>query len=146
MTTDKSKNFFRVSAEDFKKIPGSPIAYDISEQIRRIFSTFITLSEVASPRKGMVTADNPRFIRAWSEIDCGKIGLKLESRDNAVQSMKKWFPYMKGGSFRRWYGNQEFVVNWENDGYQLLHMQEEGYKVGSTNHNLEYIFLHTHLN
>ena len=140
MTTDKSKNFFRVSAEDFKKIPSSPLAYDISDQIRYIFFTFITLSAIASPRKGMVTADNPRFIRAWSEIALNKIGVNLKSRDSAAKSTKKWFPYMKGGTFRRWYGNQDFVVNWENDGYQLLHMQEEGYKVGSTNHNLEYIF------
>ena len=140
MTTDKAKNFFRVSAEDFKKIPGCPIAYEIPDRLIEDFEQFPKLEDIAFPRKGMVTADNPRFIRIWSELSLDKIGFNIPSREFAVYSKKKWFPYMKGGMFRRWYGNQDHVVNWENDGFTLMHMQQEGYKVGSTNQNLNYIF------
>jgi len=134
------KYFFRASAADFKKVPGSPISYWISKSFRDCFSIGKPLRHHAAPRKGMVTADNPRFIRLWAEVDQSKIGLNLESREAAKSTGRKWFPYMKGGTFRRWSGNSEYVVNWENDGFELLHMQEEGYKVGSTNHNLEFIF------
>lgn len=134
------KYFFRASAADFKKVPGSPISYWISKSFRDCFSMGKPLSHLAAPRKGMVTADNPRFIRLWAEVDQSKIGFNLESREAAKSTNRKWFPYMKGGTFRRWSGNSEYVVNWENDGFELLHMQEEGYKVGSTNHNLEFIF------
>ena len=134
------KYFFRASAADFKKIPGSPISYWISKSFRDNFSRGKPLSHLAAPRKGMVTADNPRFIRLWAEVDQSKIGFDLESREAAKNTCRKWFPYMKGGTFRRWSGNSEYVVNWEKDGFELLHMQEEGYKVGSTNHNLEFIF------
>lgn len=134
------KYFFRASAADFKKIPGSPISYWISKSFRDCFSMGKPLSQHAAPRKGMVTADNPRFIRLWTEVDQSKIGFNLKSREAAKNTSCKWFPYMKGGTFRRWSGNSEYVVNWENDGFELLHMQGEGYKVGSTNHNLEFIF------
>ncbi len=132
--------FYRASAADFKKIPGSPIAFWISERLRNVFSRGVPLEQIAEPRKGMVTADNPRFIRLWTEVNVADIGFNYGSRAEAGVSSAKWFPYMKGGSFRRWSGNMESVVNWENDGYELLHMKEEGYKVGSTNHNLDYIF------
>lgn len=137
---NKTKNFFRVSAKDFKKIPGCPIAYEIPDRLIEDFEQFPKLEGIAFPRKGMVTADNPRFIRIWSELSLDKIGFNMPSREIAVCSKKKWFPYMKGGMFRRWYGNQDHVVNWENDGFTLMHMQQEGYKVGSTNQNLNYIF------
>ena len=136
----ENKNFFRVSAADFKKIPGSPVAYWVSNGIRDICYSAKRLGESAFPRKGMVTADNPRFIRLWFEVADKKIGYGYSSRSMAKDSLKKWFPYAKGGSFRRWGGNLFAIVNWENDGYELFHMQSEGYKVGSTNHNLEYIF------
>ena len=88
----------------------------------------------------MVTADNPRFVRAWWEVSFEKIGFDHSDRESAKSSRRKWFPLQKGGDFRKWYGNLEAVVNWENDGYELLHMQEEGYPNGSTNHNLDFIF------
>jgi hypothetical protein len=69
-----------------------------------------------------------------------KIGIGFDNRDAAKSSAKKWFPYLKGGPFKRWYGNVEHIVNWENDGFELLNMKGNGYKVGSTNHNLDYIF------
>lgn len=138
-TKDK-RFYFRAEPVDFEMITGAPISYWASKQLRNIFKESPTLKTLANPRKGMVTADNPRFIRVWSEVSFAKIGIGFDSRSAAKLSAKKWFPYLKGGSFKRWYGNLDYVVNWENDGHELLNMKGNGYKVGSTNHNLEYIF------
>lgn len=108
--------------------------------MRASFRKGVPLRDVAEPRKGMVTADNPRFIRFWREVELCKIGFDHMNRNSAKSSCAKWFPYMKGGTFRRWSGNKDNVVNWENDGAELLNMKGNGYKVGSTNHNVEFIF------
>lgn len=131
---------FSVASAEFQKVPGAPISFWISESMRAAFRKGVPLREVAEPRKGMVTADNPRFIRFWREVELQKIGFGCGSREAALESGAKWFPYMKGGTFRRWSGNQEAVVNWEKDGAELLNMKGNGYKVGSTNHNFDYIF------
>ena len=128
---------FHMAQEKFELVPGSPYAYWVSSNF---ISNFAKTHIMGDTRKGMVTADNPRFIRTWSEVDYRKIGFNLESREAAQASRKKWFPYVKGGEYRKWYGNLDWVVNWENDGHELLNMKSEGYKVGSTNHNLPYIF------
>lgn len=132
--------YFTAEVDDFSKLPGSPLSYWVSHDLRETFSKSKPLSEFASPRKGMVTADNPRFIRQWFEVEGSKFAYDLPSREAAKASGAKWFPYLKGGPFRRWYGNVECVINWEKDGAEMLNMKGNGYKVGSTNHNLEYIF------
>ena len=129
-------NSYSTDAEIFTKIPGSPIAYWVSESF---ISNFAKTHSIGETRKGMVTADNPRFIRSWTEVDIQRIGFGMD-RETAKTSSKKWFPYVKGGEFRKWYGNLDWVVNWQNDGAELLNMKNEGYKVGSTNHNLPFIF------
>ena len=131
------KNQYAANQADYKLIPGTPIAYWVSHVF---ISNFSNSKPIGETRKGMVTADNPRFIRSWSEVDFAKIGFNHTSRENALDSRRKWFPYVKGGEFRRWYGNLDWVVNWENDGFELLNMKNEGYKVGSTNQNLSFIF------
>lgn len=131
--------YFEVSADQFEKIPGSPIAYWVSKPFVEVFSSPYLITP-GTTRKGMVTADNDRFIRNWSEVCLDKIGFNCNSRNEAITSKRKWFPYQKGGEYRNWYGNHLFVVNWENDGKELLNMKNEGYKVGSTNHNLDFIF------
>lgn len=114
----KCRYFYEVMQEDFTKIPGMPIAYWISENTREIFSQN-TLKEIASPCIGMRTGDNARFLREWYEVDDNKVGIGYSSAIDAKNSNKKWFPYNKGGAFRRWYGNNELVVNWENDGAEI---------------------------
>jgi primosomal protein N'' len=131
---------YYLKTAELLSIPGAPIAYWVSDAFRSSFKINEKLSTVADPRKGMVTADNPRFIRAWWEPSFLEIGFNFSSRSLAKMSGRKWFPYHKGGEFRKWYGNLESVVNWKDDGAELLNMKAEGYKVGSTNHNLEYIF------
>ncbi|WP_180087503.1 MULTISPECIES: BREX-1 system adenine-specific DNA-methyltransferase PglX [unclassified Acinetobacter] len=125
---DKDKVFLRRTSqiifdrvqEDFKKIPGSPVAYWVSEKVREIFVNNPSISEVADARQGLATADNNRFLRFWQEVDIQKVGFGMENREQAQFSAKKWFPYNKGGEFRKWYGNQEYLINWENDGKELF--------------------------
>lgn len=114
------KYFFRASAADFEKIKGCPIAYWVSDRVRQSFELGRALKEIGDTRQGMATSDNNRFLRFWPEVSFSKANRSASNRDVASQSRKKWFPYNKGGDFRKWYGNSEFFVNWENDGKDLL--------------------------
>ncbi len=115
-TTDMSQHFYRASAADFLKIPGNPVAYWVSDEIRNIFINTKTIGEVAYPRQGMATTNNDMFLRRWFEVDISKTNFNAKNRIEAIESAAKWFPYNKGGSYRKWYGNNNFVVNFENDG------------------------------
>lgn len=117
--SDMRKYFFEVSQREFAQIPGSPIVYWLSKSMLDTFAKNKALKEIAEPRQGLATADNARFVREWWEPSNYKTGFDCESREKAVESGAKWFPYNKGGEYRKWYGNQEFVVNWENDGKEL---------------------------
>ncbi len=134
------KYFFRASSVDFGRLPGRPIAYWLPRAALNILDESVPLGEISDPRKGMCTRDNDYFVRLWPEVSLGKVGFGIASRQDAKASRKRWFPYQKGGEFRQWYGNQNSVVDWENDGYRLLNMESLGWKGNSTNHNLDYIF------
>ena len=110
---------FQAKQKDFEKIPGSPIAYWVSDKIREIFEKNQKLGEVGEAKVGLQTGDNNRFLRLWNEVNCNKIGYNISNLQEALESKKKWFPCNKGGEFRKWYGNQEYLVNWENDGYEI---------------------------
>lgn len=133
--------FFTATAEDFKKIPGSPVAYWVSDKLRSTFASTVFLKDIGEPRLGMATGNNDIYLRLWHEVAIEKIGFRCTSRKDALLSKCKWFPYNKGGDFRRWYGNNEFVVNWENDG-ELLRttLHPSGNRIWAHNFNLEYIF------
>ena len=131
--------FNQISQDEFNKIPGSPISYWVSENLIKIFENK-SISEFADARLGMATADNNRFLRLWHEINIGDTSISSPSRSEAINSRKKWFPYDKGGSFRRWYGNNEYLVNWKNDGYEIQNFKDNKGKVRSHNYNLDYIF------
>jgi hypothetical protein len=108
-----------ITQDTFDKIPGSPIAYWVSNGIINSFLTGELLGDIADPRLGMSTNDNGRFLKLWHEVSINKISFKSENLLQAVDSEKKWFPYNKGGAFRKWYGNIEFVINYENDGLEV---------------------------
>ncbi|MBX3194869.1 MAG: hypothetical protein KF727_07185 [Microbacteriaceae bacterium] len=112
--------FHLAAGEDFESIPGSPIVYWLSEKMRGSFATGRPLSEIASLRQGLATADNNRFLRQWWEVAATRTAFSCTSREDAVASGARWFPYNKGGEFRKWYGNQEHVVNWEHDGAEIV--------------------------
>lgn len=108
-----------VSQQNFEKIPGCPIGYWVSEKIFSRFAGNLALSAVCKPTQGLATADNARFLRYWHEVNLEKIGFGCGSAEEALGTKRKWFPYNKGGGSRRWYGLQEYIINWENDGLEV---------------------------
>jgi hypothetical protein len=131
---------YRYRQGDFDAIPGSPWVYWITPGLRRLFETLPKLGEIAQPRVGLQTGDNFRFLRYWWEVGQQNIGFGYASIQTAQASGKKWFPYMKGGSFRRWYGNQEYVVKWRNDGAEIRNLGIESGKVASRPQNTDFYF------
>lgn len=141
-STNPIPNFYRASAADFKNIPGSPIAYWVSKNVSIAFRDSPRFEEMAPTRKGMVTARNEIYVRFWYEVSIDKAAFdKIMDRESGQQSGKKWFSYLKGGGYRKWFGNRHEVVNWENDGELLQstkHPSED--RIWATNFNLEFIF------
>lgn len=115
----RSKIVFSSSSNDLRKIPGSPVAYWLIPRILNIFESKEPLIEYATPRQGLATSDNERFVRFWSEVCFSSIGFGCSSRQEALESRLRWFPFNKGGAFRRWSGNSELIVNWEHDGKEI---------------------------
>lgn len=111
--------YANVEQKNFEKIPGAPIGYWVSPKIQEIFTSNLALSAVCSPTQGLATADNARFLRLWFEPSYSRIEFGCENAALAARSQKKWFPYNKGGGSRRWYGQQEYVINWLNDGEEV---------------------------
>jgi type II restriction/modification system DNA methylase subunit YeeA len=140
-TTNQSSpsNYYAVSAAEFKKIPGAPIAYWLSENARKPFQKGTFLGDIATTRVGMATGDNDRFVRLWSEVSFEKIGFDM-TRQQAAKSRMKWFPYSNGGEVKKWYANYLHVVNWENDGYILQTEKHESGRIRAHNFNLDKIF------
>ncbi|WP_431299401.1 BREX-1 system adenine-specific DNA-methyltransferase PglX [Tabrizicola sp. BL-A-41-H6] len=135
---------FRAPSADFEKIPGSPVAYWLSQRMIDSFKSG-KLGALAEIKGGMSTSNNNRFLRNWSEVSLESIGHVL-SEEQAKLSRKKWFPYNKGGSLRKWYGNKEYVVNWLNDGAEIKHAVVNNPSDPNTTHwsrrifNTEYFF------
>ena len=119
--------YYEQYSDNFAKIPGTPVAYWVSENGYKAFSGQI-LYDVAKPRQGLATSDNNRFLKIWHEVKYKKIGFRISGVDDAKKLDYKWFPCTKGGSFRRWYGNNEYIVNWENDGAEMKDYAAELYK------------------
>src|SRR5699024_5014453 len=124
---------YSFNQENFNKIPGIPIAYWASNQVIAVFANNKVLSDISYPRLGMATAKNDLFLRFWHEVTDIKINKFAESRSEAKKSGAKWFPYNKGGEYRKWYGNVEYVVDWENDGNRIRNFVDSNGKVRSHN-------------
>ncbi len=121
-----NQNRFDVTVQDdFKKIPGSPVAYWLSDNARSTFERSKALAVIAPAKQGLATANNDRFVRYWFEVSQAKIDLHSRSLTEAHNSFAKWFPYNKGGEFRRWYGNQDHLVNWANNGVEIRNFTDE---------------------
>lgn len=131
--------FYRRDAETFKQIPGTPIAYWASNAACDSFNSSNLLNGVKKPRQGLVTGNNDMFLREWWEPSNVLVGIGLASRDAALRSGKKWFPCNKGGGFRRWYGFNDNVVNWSDDGWAIQHYFKKG-KQASRPQNMDFYF------
>ena len=108
---------------DFKLISGMPLAYWASHNVRGIFSSSKLLDDLTDVRQGLRTGDNEKFLKAWHEISYEKIGFNFENISEAHSSKLKWFPYNKGGSQRKWYGNNEYLISFDVESYEILSLQ-----------------------
>lgn len=132
--------YYETSTESFSKIPGSPIAYWVSSKLISAFQDGRPLSAVCRPTQGLATADNGRFLRLWYEVCNQNISFDCTSTEDSLARATRWFPFNKGGDFRRWYGNRDYVVNWENDGYEIKHFEDERGKLRSRPQNTSFYF------
>ena len=116
--TNGYPNFVACSA-DFATIPDRIIAYWTSPALRASFRHSRPIGDLIPIKSGMSTTNNERFLRRWHEVSMDKTKLDAASHALATQSGRKWFPFKKGGDFRKWYGNDEYVLNWGNDGEEI---------------------------
>ncbi|EFN6692720.1 BREX-1 system adenine-specific DNA-methyltransferase PglX, partial [Escherichia coli] len=116
----KNKRLKTASANDFRKIPGAPIAYWISEKFKNIFSSSEPLGSVADVKHGLSTGKNDAVVRLWSEISYPSFNQHCINREDALSGNYKWFPYNKGGDYRKWYGNCEYVLRYDQYGNDLM--------------------------
>ncbi|WP_462381960.1 BREX-1 system adenine-specific DNA-methyltransferase PglX [Pseudomonas sp. Marseille-QA0892] len=137
---DRAYGVFRVKQNSLRKIPGAPFAYWLSEDAISTFEKGTSLSEIAPAKQGIKTGDNERFLRFWHEVGIRASALNerlsVEERDQ-----RKWFPCTKGGPFRRWYGNFDYVLNWGGNGDEIRNFKDEKGKLKSRPQNTQYFFV-----
>lgn len=114
------RSVFRGSSASFNRLPGAPVAYWLSPAGVRAFSEGIPLGSVCVPKKGMTSSDNARFLRRWQEVSLDRIAFNCPNADAALKTARRWVPYCKGGEFRKWYGNNHYLINWEHDGREVV--------------------------
>ena len=112
------ENRYTAQQSDFSKIPGSPVAYWVSKSFIQNYKSK-SISSYGAARSGLQTGDNNRFLRFWQEVDYNAIALDMHSKKEFLATKKKWTPQIKGGEYRKWYGNFDYIVNWENDGAEI---------------------------
>lgn len=112
----RSNCYCEISQNSFLNITGCPFAYWVNENISKLFISHSKLKDIAEPKQGMATTNNDIFLKYWWEVEFNKIGFNYRNRIEAIEKKGKWIPYSKGGTFRKWYGNNLYVVNFENDG------------------------------
>ena len=122
------ENRYAADQSNFSKIPGSPVAYWVSDNLVSAFASGIRFKEVGDTRQGMATSDVNRFTRYWYEPSFASIGWDYTDLETTENGLHTWFPYIKGGSFRKWYGNEEYLVNWKYNGRDVKQYAAKLYK------------------
>lgn len=115
---DKKNRYF-TNTNSYEIIPGKIYAYWMLPEVAHAFVEYCALRDIAAVKNGMSTTDNNRFVRWWYECGINNIGFGCENAEKSVATGKKWFPYNKGGEYRKWYGNIGLVVNWKNNGQEI---------------------------
>ncbi|MEG3067195.1 MAG: BREX-1 system adenine-specific DNA-methyltransferase PglX [Syntrophaceticus schinkii] len=133
-------NFYLNKNDDFKEMPQSIFSYWVSPQVKHIYSKAKRLNQIAEAKQGLATADNERFLRLWFEVSINNIGFNYNGSKIAEKGGIRWFPYNKGGKYRKWYGNGEYVINWENNGYEIKNLKNSEGKQKSRPQNLQYMY------
>ncbi|ROX75821.1 BREX-1 system adenine-specific DNA-methyltransferase PglX [Enterococcus faecium] len=132
--------FYCTNQNNFKKIPEKPIAYWAGKNLFRNFEILPSINEFVDVNQGLITSNNDKFLRLWWEVEFDKIKFNAKSLKCFVNSGKKWAPYNKGGSYRKWYGNYDYIVNWENNGAEIKNFIEDKGKVRSRPQNIKHYF------
>lgn len=132
---EKNLDWYKASLQQYEKIPGKTFSFWISSNVIELMEHSVKLDSFAETRHGLVSGNGNKFMRLWMECNEKNVAIRKHNNDNKM----KWYPYNKGGSFRRWYGNREYVINWENDGFLIRNYFENG-KLKSSNYNLDYNF------
>lgn len=144
--TQKQEWFFQgigeyyARQEDYLCIPGNAFVYQISSKMFEHFSKSRKLGEYAAAKQGLITGNNELFMRFWHEISFSNVMFDCPNREKAIESHKRWYPYNKGGEYRKWYGNNNYVVDWANDGYAIQHYYDEKGKLRSRPQNTAFYF------
>jgi|MTBAKMStandDraft_1061839.scaffolds.fasta_scaffold01014_7 type II restriction/modification system DNA methylase subunit YeeA len=132
---------FKTRIVDFHKIPGDPLAYWVPNSLRDVFASHPSFDSVLEAREGLTTGKNDDYVRFSFEVSTSKVYRHAADRQEAVESQCKWFPYNKGGEKRKWYGNDDFILYWENDGEMLqTRKHPSGDRIWAHNFNLDFIF------
>jgi len=140
-SNSKSSVRFEARTSDFEAIPGSPVAYWLPVNARKLFDEGDAFGDFLDARIGLATGRNDYYLRLHHEVSAKNAAFSCSDRSEAKATGKKWFPFNKGGSLRKWYGNCEFLVNWENDGHELqTTMHPSGERIWAHNFNLNHIF------
>ena len=134
------KDLYQVGQSNFDKIPNSPIAYWASQNLFKDFEKGTPLGQLVDAKQGLATADNKRFLRQWFEVQINHISFNSHNIEESIKSNKKWFPLNKGGAYRKWYGNYDYVVNWKNNGYEIRHFTDNKGKLRSRPQNTDFYF------
>ena len=132
--------FYETVATNFSKIPGSPIAYWASSKIMYIFKKEKNLGQVGEVKLGLSPGKTELVLKKWHEVSQTNISYNCKDRNESINTSRTWFPCNKGGHFRKWYGNREYVINWGNDGYIIRNMKDEKGRLISRPQNLDYQF------
>lgn len=135
-----NRNRLFTAVNFFREIPDAPLAYWLSEKAADVLRNNRLFDDVAKTRAGMITGNNEMFVRLWHEVSYTRSKYDCKSREEGIRSGCRWFPYSKGGEFRKWYGNNDCVVNWENDGSFMRNYKDEKGNIPAHAFNLEYIF------
>ena len=142
----KEKYFFEgigsfiTSQDDFKKVPGHSFAYQLSSNVFEHFTKDESVGKYGVAKQGLITGDNERFLRLWFEVAKEKFTDTCQSRENTKTNNITWYPYNKGGDYRKWYGNCVYAVNWENDGFLIQNFKDGKGKLRSRPQNMDYYF------
>ncbi|SUZ32946.1 hypothetical protein ROE7235_02712 [Roseibaca ekhonensis] len=137
---ERSYGRFHVRQKALRSVPDTPIAYWLSEKAIQTFEDGTALAEIARPRQGIKTGDNEQFLRFWHEVDTQSAALTEETHD-VEKERAKWFPCTKGGAFRRWYGNCDYLVNWKDNGHEIRNFFDDRGKLRSRPQNTQYFFV-----
>lgn len=134
-----SNRYSHIPQSIFEKIPGSPIAYWVSEKVMEVFRGEL-IKDISKPRAGLATGDNSIFQRFWHEISLRKIGFNFSDVHETINSEFKWYPCNSGGFLRKWSTADTIVVNWYNNGKEIKNFRNKNGKLASRPQNTQYYF------